>query len=281
MAAEIQDGAVIVARAILNSSLWTMRMEDRILAITGICIANHRAATWFDGEKPVSIERGQFIRSWAGLARAAGMSVKTTRTSSARLEKVGFWARMRAGSYSHFTIPKYAFYQDMAKYSDSVGRDTGSNRADTGQAPGNKQEWENGGMEEKHILPKSNPIRDPQAMILWQVWCGAHPGFKGSKGEAGFLEHLREAIAEGIDITALQRELRSKAHDYPANAIRTAANQDYGKQGGGEKERMICGVPESVVIQRKAEAEQRQRQQRAEYDAQVRREREAKNNGSH
>src|SRR6185436_8167007 len=97
MGAEIPDGAVLVARAILNSSLWTMRMEDRIVALTCICLANWRARSWFNGKENVRIERGQFVRSWDHLAEACKLSVQTTRTSVKNLELVGFLTRKLTG----------------------------------------------------------------------------------------------------------------------------------------------------------------------------------------
>jgi hypothetical protein len=154
MGAEIPDGAFLVARAILNSSLWTMRPEDRIVAITCIGLTSWRPSRWFDGKQNITINRGQFVRSWDGLAEACNLSVKTTRTCVKHLESAGFLARKQAGRYSVYTIPKYEFYQRMANYSDSAGKNLGSERAassekqaksgseqaGTGQRPGNIQE---------------------------------------------------------------------------------------------------------------------------------------------
>lgn len=148
MAAEIPDGAVIVARAILNSSLWTMRAEDRIVAITCVCLANFRPKRWFDGHKEIQIGRGQFVRSLEGLAEAARVTKKVLRTSLQHLENTGFLARSRAQRYTLYTIPKYDHYQDLTKYSDSavkhdghkVGQATGTKRAPDGHRAGNKQE---------------------------------------------------------------------------------------------------------------------------------------------
>ena len=69
MGAEIPDGAVIVARAIVNSSLWKMRAEDRVVAVTCLAIANKKAKKWFDGQKQIVIERGQFVRSRQEMAK--------------------------------------------------------------------------------------------------------------------------------------------------------------------------------------------------------------------
>jgi len=118
MAAEIPDGAVLIARAILNSSLWTMRNEDRILAITLISLANWRDRKWFDGEKDMVIRRGQLVRSLEQLAEAAQISLRNVRTSLKRLEKCGFLTRETTRRYTHVTLCKYDHYQKMDNYSD-------------------------------------------------------------------------------------------------------------------------------------------------------------------
>lgn len=119
MGAEIPDGAVIVARAIVNSSLWEMRLEDRVVAITCLAIANKKPKKWFDGVKDVMIERGQFVRSREQMAKACRMPLQRVRTSLENLEKSEFLTRDLTRAYTIYTIPKYQHYQDLTKYSDS------------------------------------------------------------------------------------------------------------------------------------------------------------------
>lgn len=119
MGAEIPDGAVLVARAITNSSLWTMRAADRILAITCICMANWKPKKWFDGETSTMIERGQFITSYEHLAEAARLSVRNVRTSLKNLEKVGFLTRKVTHRWTLVTLCKYDHYQKMSNYYDT------------------------------------------------------------------------------------------------------------------------------------------------------------------
>lgn len=119
MSAEIPDGAVIVARAIINSSLWKMRPADRIVAITCMAIANKRAKKWFDGVKQITIKRGQFVRSREEMAEECGLPLQVVRTSIDHLEKNEFLTRFLTRSYTLYTVPKYQHYQDLTKYSDS------------------------------------------------------------------------------------------------------------------------------------------------------------------
>lgn len=120
MAAEIPNGAFIVARAIFNSSLWTMRDKDRILGVTLIGIANHSPQPWSDGQNNLTIGRGQLIRTLQGLSEAAKMSIQNIRTSLRHLEKAGFLTRVSTSRYTLITLPKYDFYQDLSNYSDSA-----------------------------------------------------------------------------------------------------------------------------------------------------------------
>lgn len=144
MAAEIPDGAVIVARAILNSSLWTMRNEDRIVAITCIAVANWKPKKWFDGEKEIVIGRGQFVRSLEKLAKVAHLSVQQVRTSVQHLENIEFLTRKSTSRYTVYTLPKYDFYQDLDNYSDSVNMKSNKRPTCHQQALNNKQEGEEG-----------------------------------------------------------------------------------------------------------------------------------------
>lgn len=120
MAAEIPDGCVLIARAIFNSSLWTMPDTDRILAITLIGIANWQDKKWFDGERDIVIKRGELVRSLDDLAESARLSVRKVRTSLEHLEKVGFLTRKPTRRYTHVTLCKYDHYQTLSKYSDTT-----------------------------------------------------------------------------------------------------------------------------------------------------------------
>lgn len=118
MSAEIPDGAVIVARAIINSSLWKMRPADRVVAVTCLAIANKKAKKWFDGHKQITIQRGQFVRSRSEMSQECGLPVQVVRTSLDHLSDSEFLTRNLTKAYTIYTIPKYQHYQDLTKYSD-------------------------------------------------------------------------------------------------------------------------------------------------------------------
>jgi hypothetical protein len=140
MPAEIPDGAVIIARSILNSSLWTMRVEDRIVALTCIALCNRRRKKWFDGTADVVIERGQFIRSREKLAEACNLPLQVVRTSIDHLESSFFRTRRSTRDWTLYTLPKYQHYQDLTKYSDIVGENLTQDLTRSQPAANHKQQ---------------------------------------------------------------------------------------------------------------------------------------------
>lgn len=140
MSAEIPDGAVLIARAILNSSLWAMRPEDCKVAVTCIALCNWKDHPWFDGNNTIVIKRGQFVRSREELAEACILSIQQTRTSVQHLEKVGFLTRKSTSQYTIYTLPKYDHYQSLAKYSDSANPEVNQRLTSDQPAPNHKQE---------------------------------------------------------------------------------------------------------------------------------------------
>lgn len=119
MGAEIPDGAVIVARAIMNSSLWQMRAEDRIVALACMVLCNKKPQKWFDGHQQILIDRGQFVGSVRKMIKASNLPMQVVRTSLEHLEKSDFLTRKSTQGYTVYTVPKFSHYQDLTKYSDS------------------------------------------------------------------------------------------------------------------------------------------------------------------
>lgn len=116
MSAAIPNGYVFIARDILKSTLWQRRPEDRVVALTSVVLANHQPAVWHDGFRDIPLARGQFIRSWDGLAKKCNLTNKSVRTSIKRLADSNFIARKSTAFYSVFTVPNYGKYQDRDRY---------------------------------------------------------------------------------------------------------------------------------------------------------------------
>ena len=118
---EMPEGAILVARKILESSLWKMSAQDRVVGITCLLIANHTPGSMDVNGEAQHLERGQFFASWDRLAKACRLTVEQTQESVARLITSEFLVRDRL-SPAVFTIPNYNRYQDPQKYSDSGAR---------------------------------------------------------------------------------------------------------------------------------------------------------------
>jgi len=227
MAAEIPDGAVLVARAILNSSLWTMLDSDRLMALTCICIANWKdRKIWFDGRE-VTIRRGQFVRSRTQLVEASRLSEKQVRGSIIRLIRAGFMARERAGQSYIYTICKYDVYQDLTKYSDREwategqvsGRDQGRTRAKqgpeegqvrAGRGPveGHKQEGEEG--EERKKGEEARASSDFQT-TYGRLAAAAKRNINGTFRLETWIEKIRGAHETGASLAAIEAAVMDPA----------------------------------------------------------------------
>lgn len=119
-----ENGWIKLWRKILDSPLWKMRYQDRILAITCIILANHKPNKFSHkgtGED-IPVESGQFVTTIRNLAVMANMSIQETRTSLRHLEKSRFLTQQSTRWYSLVTICNWALYQ-----SASIEANTGSN----------------------------------------------------------------------------------------------------------------------------------------------------------
>lgn len=243
MGAEIPAGAVLVARAITNSSLWTMRAADRILAITCICMANWKPKKWFDGETAGVIDRGQFITSYEHLAEAAKLSIQNVRTSLRNLEKVGFLTRKVTRRWTLLTLCKYDHYQDMSKYYNTTSNSevTDDQQAINIQLTTTKES--NKGEEGKEVLcaeaKASTPhhhipfelleyelyAKDPHLCANWSkllgVWNGTYPG-------VNVLREIKSAHSWQLSDPKRQKTKQARFID---NWLRRA--QDNANRGGG------------------------------------------------
>jgi len=139
MPAEIPDGAVLIARAILRSSIWRMRPEDCKVAITLIALVNHSPGRWFDGTRHITVEKGQLIRSREKLAEDCKLSIQVLRSCLKRLEReldedgIPFLTRKSTNRYTVYTLPKYPFYQDLRNYGGKVNQSPTSQKGISNQ----------------------------------------------------------------------------------------------------------------------------------------------------
>lgn len=224
MPAEIPDGAFIVARALFNSSLWTMRKDDKILAVTLIGLANWKDRKWFDGTKEITIKRGQLVRGVRKLAKEAGLSYQECRTSIKRLENVGFLTHESTGPYTIITLPKYHKYQDLTKYADAewpadlthestqTQREPNASLTQTQREPNDKQVSYQGGdgkKGEEHTLhAKPTAHNHTVAAHLVSVW-NRGPGF--AIGHEAGQKLVKAYIASGVDAQKIEEVISDQS----------------------------------------------------------------------
>ncbi len=113
---EMEKGYILLSRDILNSSLWTMRPEDRILAITMIALAAWKEQKIFLETATIELKKGQLVCTVRELARKANLPLQVTRTALKHLHADGFLTSMTTQRKHVLTLEKYAIYQDKKKY---------------------------------------------------------------------------------------------------------------------------------------------------------------------
>jgi hypothetical protein len=125
---ELPAGAILIARKILESALWKMSAQDRVVAITCLLVANYTFGSAESGEREITLARGQFSAAWEKLARWCRLSMEKTQESVARLITAEFLTKHTEFGIHIFNIPKYEHYQDPSKYSET-GRRSGADAA--------------------------------------------------------------------------------------------------------------------------------------------------------
>lgn len=127
------EGFIILARSTYkNSSTWqNLTPEQKVVMITLLMMANHKENKWWDGNKFVTVKRGQLITSLDKLVKSCGkgITIKKTRTALEKLEKMGFLASKSTNQYRLINIDNYDFYQTIGNYE-------ASERAKRGQSEG-------------------------------------------------------------------------------------------------------------------------------------------------
>ena len=153
----LPEGAILIARKILDSTLWKLPPQDRVVAITCLLMAHYFQGTWTDGAHEVDLARGQFAATWEKLSEWCHLTQSQIEESMQRLESTEFIVRRMVEGCQVFTIPNYNYYQDASKYAsqarkiphpslgeqslpgfepEMTGQDPGRNPAGTRQDPG-------------------------------------------------------------------------------------------------------------------------------------------------
>lgn len=124
------NGHIALWRSLLDSSLWVMRPEDRVLAIFLLLRANWRDREWFNKwqRKRVTVKRGELISSVESMATGSNLSVRNVRTSLKHLKTDGFIDLKNSENltrqFHHIIICNYETYQiDNSQADKALPRD--------------------------------------------------------------------------------------------------------------------------------------------------------------
>ena len=115
----IEYGYILLARKIKDEPLLRDLTGDQFkVAITCLLNANYTDREWFDGNKMITIKRGQFITSRDKLVKLCGkgLTERKVRTSLSKLQKLQFLTKQAASQHTTITIRNYDKYQNPDNY---------------------------------------------------------------------------------------------------------------------------------------------------------------------
>ena len=114
------EGYILLARATYKKSkTWqSLTPVQKVIMITLLMMANHKDKQWWDGQKFITIKRGQVVTSLNGLKKACGkgISIQNIRTALLNLKKMRFLTWESTNLYRIITIENYDFYQSKENY---------------------------------------------------------------------------------------------------------------------------------------------------------------------
>lgn len=256
----LSTGWVRLHRSLLRSSIWTMPLAWRILAITCLLSANHKPKKWWDGAENVIVPTGSFISSIRNLAKTIKITEKQVRGGFRALEVAQFISVTRTHRWSMVNICNWEVYQS-GESSDGTATKSikepleGTVRAQSGHSKGtvralNKNE-ENEKNEEKEDLPafgltesgcesngwKARFFKQEFWPIVWKKSdkLGAQKAFCKFATNLGKAEWLKQkAIEQGPAILA-DAQKRKNTPLYPASWINGRRYEDEWEQDESAK----------------------------------------------
>lgn len=110
-----KQGWVKLYRNILDNTIWVnSTMEQKIILITLLCMANHEPKKWEFGNDVYTVQPGQFITSLPGIVKKCNckeITIQKVRTALERFEKLGFLTDKSTNKNRLVTIVNWGVYQ--------------------------------------------------------------------------------------------------------------------------------------------------------------------------
>ena len=102
----LEGGYIKLYRSLLTWE-WYGDVHTKALFLHLLLTANYQRRSW----RGITVERGQRVASFTGLARETGLSVQNVKTAVAHLQSTGEVTYRSTRQYSVFTVEQYDRYQ--------------------------------------------------------------------------------------------------------------------------------------------------------------------------
>lgn len=156
------NGWIKLYRELIDKPIWiNSTLEQRVILITLLCMANHKPKKWEWQGRPYEVQEGQFITSLPSIAEKChckSITVQKVRTCLLRFEKFGFLTDKSTNKNRLITIVNWQLYQDLNEGNNRQNNRqiTGSQQADNRQITANKND--KNVKNDKNILTISDDI---------------------------------------------------------------------------------------------------------------------------
>lgn len=161
-------GWIKIYRELLDKPIWQLStMEQKVILITLLLMANHKAKKWEWNGQQFECAPGQFITSIAKIIEKAGNDItsQNVRTALKRFEKLNFLTNESTKTGRLITIVNWENYQG---YDDEGNKDANKDLTKTSQRPNkdlttnkNDKEYKNG---------KKENIYSDSFDLFWKVY---------------------------------------------------------------------------------------------------------------
>lgn len=104
----LESGYIKLYRSLLSWE-WYGDINTRVLFIHLLLTVNHERQRW----RGITVDRGQRVTSFPGLAQETGLSLQNVKTAVAHLQSTGELTYCSTAKYSVFTVNNYEKYQGV------------------------------------------------------------------------------------------------------------------------------------------------------------------------
>lgn len=210
---ELNDnGWIKLYRELIDKPIWlNSTLEQRVILITLLCMANHKPKKWEWQGKPYEVQAGQFITSLPNIVKKChckSITVQKVRTALARFENLEFLTDKSTNKNRLITIVNWQLYQDSNEESNKQ-----NNRQSTGgQQANNRQVTSNKNVKNDKNVKNNNIYAQNSDELFNQFW-NAYPKKQGKSNALRSWKKLKISN-ELFNIIMQKLELFKKSEDW-------------------------------------------------------------------